>query len=350
MNPPLLAAALAALAAAPLRAQQDAAPPLNRAKTYGVLILAYDVDVKWRQELANLRGLLKGHPVESVDTAADAISVQRGLDKLLAQRVDKVVGVPLETVSDSTRLDMTRYMFGVRAEPALDVPGSSTGDAADKRMKPIKPVAKSALVLPAGQERIDGMTMGGGDVSTVKPLRSPVPLELAPAFDKSPLLVAILADRAKALTPTPGRETLVLAGIGPRNDEALKAWRIDASAIASAVGAKAGFRKAVAVSVRDFVRSDQRDKDRADLQATFRGLAREGRICVVPLSPEAGHVADLLKQAFGGFFAYRWNGAGIQGDPRLLLWIKTAAAEAASRPDGRQFNKTAPRAALGGMP
>ncbi len=348
MNALLLAAALG-LSGSPARAQDDGAPPLGRPKTYGVLILAYDVDVKWRQELGSLRARLKGHPVESVDSATDAISVQHGVDKLIADRVDKIVAVPLETVSDSTRLDMTRYMFGVRAAPVLDVPGPSAGDLADKRMKPLKPLVKSSLVLPNDDRRVSGMTMGG-DASTMKRLQSKVPLVLAPAFDKSPLLVAILADRAKALTPTPARETLVLAGFGPRNDDALKAWKLDAQAIADAVGAKAGFRKAVAVAVRDFVTADQQDKDRADLRATFRGLMREGRICVVPLSPEAGHVEDLLKRSFGGFFAYRWNGQGIQGDPRLLDWIKASAKEAAALPDGRQFKKTAPGAVPGGWP
>ena len=341
MSPLLLAAALAA-------AQDNAAPPLGRPKTYGVLILAYDVDVKWRQELGNLRGRLKGHPVESVNGSDDAISVQRALDKLLAQRVDKVVAVPLETVSDSTRLNMTRYMFGVRANPELDVPGSPTGDLADKPMKPIKPPVKSGLILPNDPNRGLSLPMGG-DVSTLKRLASAMPLVLAPAFDKSPLLVAILADRAKALSPMPARETLVLAGIGPRDDGALKAWKTDAQAIAEAVGAKAGFRKAVAVALRDGVRADQQDKDRADLRATFRGLIREGRVCVVPLSPEAGRVEDMLKQTFGGFFAYRWNGQGIQGDRRLLDWIKASAGEAAALPDGRRFKDAAPGAAPGGL-
>jgi hypothetical protein len=344
VSPLILAAAIAA---APARAQDDISAPLSPAKTYGVLILAYDVDVKWRQELGNLRARFKGHPIESVDSASDAISVQRALDKLVAARVEKVVAVPLETVSASTRLDMTRYMFGVRSSPALDVPGSAAGDLADKKIKPLKPAVKSSLVLPKGDLRVRGLTMGGD--STLKQLTSPVPLVLAQAFDKSPLLVAILADRAKALTPTPARETLVLAGIGPRDDAALKAWLTDAQATAEAVGAKAGFRKAVAVAVRDGVRSDQADKDRAALQAAFRGLIREGRVCVVPLSPEAGRVNDLLKQTFGGFFAYRWNGQGIQGDRRLLDWMKASAEEASHLPDGRQFKDAAPRAARGGQ-
>lgn len=335
---PLLLAAVASLStalAAPARAQDSRA--LGAAKTYGVLILAYDVDVKWRQELANLSRQLKGHPVETVDSASDAISVQRAVDRLVGDRVAKIVAVPLETVSESARLDMTRYMFGVRPDPVLDVPGSDSGDLADKSAPPIKPVRKSMLSLPPDQDRGLGRTMGG-DASTLKPIKSPVPLILAPALDKSPLLVAMLADRAKALSPTPGRESLVLAGVGPRSDKALKDWKIAAQAIAEQVAAKAGYRKGVALAVRDGVRAGQQDADKAEAQNTLRGLIREGRVAVVPLSPESDRVGQLLKKAAGGFLAYRWNGQGIQGDARLLDWIKASAERSASLPDGRQFS------------
>lgn len=335
MSPLLLAAALGLVPAAPARAQDGKS--LMPAKTYGILVLAYDVDVKWRQELANLSRGLKGHPVETVDSAADAISVQRAVDRLAAQGVTSIVAVPLETVSESARLDMTRYMFGVRPDPVLDVPGSDSGDLADRSARAIKPVRPSLLSLPKDQDRGLGMTMGG-DGSTLKQIKSPVALILAPALDKSPLLVAMLADRAKALSPTPAREELVLAGIGPRSDKALKDWKVAAQAIAERVAAQAGYRKGVAVAVRDGVRAGQQDADRAELQRTLRGLIREGRVAVVPLSPEADRVGELLKKESGGFLAYRWNGQGIQGDRRLLDWIKVSAQKAADLPDGRQFS------------
>src|SRR6185312_6454784 len=235
--------------------------------------------------------------------------------------------------SESARLDATRFMFGVRPDPVLDVPGSDSADLADKPAPAIKPLRKSSLSLPQDQGR-----RGGGAGSSLAPLKSPVPLVLAPALDKSPLLVDILADRAKALTPTPARESLVLAGVGPRNDKALKDWKIAAQAIAAQVAAKAGYRKGVALAVRDGVRASQQDADKAEIQNTLRGLIREGRVAVVPLSPEADRVDQLLKKASGGFLAYRWNGQGIQGDARLLDWIKASADKAASLPDGRQFS------------
>ena len=307
MIPLLMAAAFAAVPA-------RAAAPLGHARTYGVLILAYDVNVAWRRELGSLRGLLKGRPVESVARADDAVSVQRALDLLVAQRVSKIVAVPIETISGSPRLEQTRCLFEPNACPS-----------SDRSPKPFHPARKSALApLHLHDE--------------AKILRSSVPLALAPALDQSPLLVAILADRAKALTKTPARESLVLAGVAPRSDAALKAWKTAAQSIADQVGAKAGFRKAVAVAVRDGVSSDRQNKDRAELQKTFRGLIREGRVTAVPLSPEAGRVEELLKKALGGFYAYRWNGQGIQGDSRLADWIKASAETAAAMPDGRKIN------------
>ena len=130
----------------------------------------------------------------------------------------------------------------------------------------------------------------------------------------------------------------MLAGVGPRSDKALKDWKVAAQAIASQVAAKAGYRKGVALAVRDGVRAGQQDADKAEIQNTLRGLIREGRVDVVPLSPEADRVNQLMKKAAGGFLAYRWNGQGVQGDARLLDWIKTSAEKAASLPDGRQFS------------
>lgn len=320
-----LAAALALPAAAqrpPAKPGPQGAAPRAGDKAYGVLIMAYDADAAWRRELGSLRALMKGVPVESVESAGDATSVQRALDRLAGQRVDKVVGIPLETITEEPWLNSARYLFGVRAEPATDSPGSASSDAADRPQKKLKPMTASTLkTSSSGAKRLD----------------SRVPLVLAPALDQSPVLAAILADRAKALAQQPARETLVLAGIKPRNDDAGKGWLAAAQAIADKVNLKAGFRKAVAVGVREGVRADQQDKDRADLKLLFRGLVREGRVVVVPLSPQGARVGQMLKNTLGGFAAYRWDGKGIEGDKRLGDWIRSSAEAASKLPDGRQF-------------
>lgn len=334
-----MTAALAlALAFAPARAAAQSGNPVlgfGPKTGYGILLLAYNVDTDWSRELGSLRSGIKGHAVESaaclnIDEAVDMFAIQPALDRFKRQRVGKIVAVPLETIEDSPRMDETRYLFGVRADPVSEKP-----DAAKNPMKPIKPIAKSSLVLEP-------------DVPRPKRLSSSAPLILAPTMESSPVLVAILADRAKALARDPKREAVVLAGVAPRSDEARVAWLAAAKEIAEAVRAKAGFREAAVAALRDGVRGAQQDADRAELSRTFRALARVGAITVVPLSPSATRVKQLLDKNPPGPF-YRWNGKGILGDKRLLDWIKASAEEAAKLPDGRKY-RDASSNALGDMP
>lgn len=335
------AAFLLALALSPAAAQDGSGagfgPVLGFGpKTgYGVLLLAYDVDAEWERELGSLRMGIKGHAVESaqclnIDEAVDVLAIQSALDRFRGQRVGKIVGVPLETIDDSPRMEQTRYLFGERENPVSEEP-----DSLDKPMKALHPVGRPTLKLEP-------------DVPRPHRLSSRVPLVLAPTLASSPVLVDILADRAKALALTPKREAVVLAGIAPRSDEERKAWIEQARAVAEAVRVKAGFREAAVAALRDGVRGDQQDSDRRELRETFRRLARSGAITVVALSPSAARVKQLLDKNPPGPF-YRWNGKGILGDARLLQWIKAAAAEAAKQPDGRKY-KDGTMNTLGDLP
>jgi hypothetical protein len=301
------------------------------------MLLAYDMDADWERELGALRTGIKNHAVESaqclnIDEAVDTLQVQSALDKFRGQRVAKIVAVPLETFDDSPRMEATRYLFGVREDPVYERP-----DQPKEPMKPIRPITKSSLRLES-------------DVPRPHRLAGSTPLVLAPALGSSPVLVDILADRAKALARDPKREGLVLAGIAPRSDEARRAWLEEAKAVAEAVRAKAGFREAAVAALRDGVRGEQLNSDRAELTTTFRALARQGAITVVPLSPSALRVKQLLDKNPPGPF-YRWNGKGILGDKRLLDWIKKTAEEASKLPDGRKYRDASSNAgALGDMP
>lgn len=327
MTPILLALVLALPASAAPRAKAAEEP------AYGVLVLAYGVGGSWRKDLAALRAQLKGHALESVERvegSPDGVGVQRALDKLQSRRVGKIVAVPLATISGSPSIDEARYLFGIREEPVADRP-----DARQKEMEAPRAAGKRALVLPPDGRRL-------------KRLTSRVPLVLAATIDRSPVLAEILADRAKALTRDPARDSVVLVGVGPRSDAALASWKASASAVAEQVRRKGGFRKAAAVAVRGGVRAGQRDKDREELRATFRALASEGRVVAVPLAPDASLVERLLKRDLGNA-AYRWDGKGLLGDRRLLDWIASAAEAASKLPDVRQYKDGAPGAPPGAL-
>lgn len=318
----LLALALAAGAAPRIEAATE--------PVYGILILAYGVGGSWRKDLGTLRAQLKGRAIESVERiegSPDGAGVQRALDKLQNQRVAKVVAIPLMTLSQSPAVDEARYLFGIREEPAGDRP-----DARREGMEAPRAAGKSALVLPPDGRRL-------------KRLASRVPLVLAATIDRSPVLAEILADRAKALSRDPSRDAVVLVGVGPRSDEALKPWKTAAAAVAEQVRRKGGFRKAAVAAVRSGVRAGQQDKDREELRATFRALAGEGRVVAVPLAPDGSLVERPLKRELGNA-AYHWDGKGLLGDRRLLDWVAATAESASKLPDARRYKDDTPLGAL----
>jgi len=290
-------------------------------KPYGVLILAHDTSGAWKAELAAIRASLRGVAVESVESAADGTSIQRGLDRLKKQHVSKVVAVPLELVSESTVMDQLRYLFGIREEPARDRP-----DDQRPGMAPVKSEIKSSLSVP-----------GRGP----KRLRSEAELVLTATIDLSPQLADILADRAKALARDPAKEAVVLVGLAPRSDKGLETWKASATAIAESVRVKGGFREGAIIWVRDGVRAVQQDKDREENKATIRRLVTSGGVNAVPLAPDGRRVGQLLQRQLGTS-GYRWNGKGLIGDPRLTDWISSISKAASALPDVRQYKDNTP--------
>lgn len=290
-------------------------------KPYGVLLLAPDTGGAWKTELGHIRSELKGVAIESVETYNDGTAIQRAVDRLKSQHVDKIVAVPLELVSESATMDELRYLFGIRELPSTDRP-----DAARPGMAPVKPVNKSALVFTGrGPKRI----------------KSEAELVLTATIDKSPALADILADRAKALARDPAKEAVVLVGVAPRSDKGLDVWKAAATAIAESVRVKGGFRESAIIWVRDGTRAGQQDSDRLENKATLRRLTTSGPVVAVPLAPDGRRAGQLLQRQLGTA-GYRWNGKGVIGDPRLTEWISAISKAASTLPDVRQYRDNAP--------
>lgn len=286
-------------------------------KPYGVLLIAGEAGGAWRRELPNLRAQLPGVAVESADTMTDARTLQKALDKLKSQHVEKVVAIPLELVSESPAMDQLRWLFGIRAEAVDDRPDAVNPTAAPA----IKPKTQSSIVLaPKGAKRLkfDGE------------------LVLTATIDKSAALAEILAERATAQSRHPAKEAVVLVARAPRSDKALEAWKTAVGAIAESVRLKGGFREAAVLYVRDGVRAPQQDKDRADNKATLRGLTTQGGVVAVPLAADGKFVGQLLQKQLGAG-GYRWNGKGVLGDARFSDWVGAISKAASTLPDARQY-------------
>ena len=305
---------------------------MTKARKSGVVLLAYGAGNVWRTDMVAVRKALPGVPLESVESP-NRVAIQRAIQRLEGQHAAKIVAIPLEPVSESPVMDQTRYLFGVREEPAEDRP-----DRTSSGMPALKRRIKSTLKLEDRDAPRSGGAAGGG-----QRLEARAELVLAESIDKSPALAAILADRAKPLSRRPAENALVLAGLAPRSEKALEAWTTAARAIAADVAKQAGFRESGVVWVRDGVPSAQRDQDAKATRDTIRKFVTQGGVVVVPLALDGGRIGQLLKRDAPGL-AYRWDGKGVAGDARLTDWIRTTAEKAAKMNDSRQYKNDALRA------
>lgn len=300
---PALAVVLAALPAA----AQYGADAL-REKPYGVLLLG-EGGGDWKKIEEAVRGLLKGVPVEAAWGLADAKFMQKKLDLLLARRVKAVVGVPLFVSSYGEMMDQNRYLFGIRESPP-------------ETLLKAKNARRSSYETPR--------------------LRSRVPLMLSKALDDHPLVVEILAARAKALAR--GEDSaLILVGAAPADEAQRKEWLASVSTLADKVRQAAGLKAARAVGLRLNEGQREREATEGDLRVAAKELRRAGRIVVVPLDLASGALDRPVKRALDGLIA-KYDGKTLLPDERVAKWAAEAAVQTAKLPDMRAYKGPPPAA------
>ncbi len=164
-------------------------------------------------------------------------------------------------------------------------------------------------------------------------LRGPVPVVgAAGAMDDHPLIAAILADRARALSRNPGDESLVIVAHGPNEDAEAARW-IDATrSLGSHVRSAVPFRDIDVRLLRDDAPKPVKEKALADLRAAVADRAKIGRVIVVPLLVSTGRVGDQIPGVLEGL-AFAWDGRPLLPDSRVGEWILAQAQRVGQPPD-----------------
>lgn len=306
----LTALALAHLAAAlyaPLHASEEqssqAAAPWGP-KDWGVLVVGGPGSPQGGKPVAALRDGLKGKfPLEFAFGLADPREIQKGIDRLTARRVKKIVVVPLALSSQSDAMEETKYVLGLRKEP-------------------------SAEFFKAGRNR-SGYT-------TIKRVQTKLPVVMASALDEHPFLAEILAARAKELSERPAKERVLIVGRGSAAAADHELAQRQLAALARKVKALGGFAGAEALLLRDDAPEKARAQARAAMRKAVSAWSREGRVIVVPhlLTPD-GFEREVRKTLDGVF--HKWSGKTLLPDPRLSDWVEAKAREAADMPDMRLY-------------
>jgi sirohydrochlorin ferrochelatase len=157
--------------------------------------------------------------------------------------------------------------------------------------------------------------------------------ELGPALHDSPYLADILADRARGMSETPSRESVVLVAHGPNEDDDAALWLADLGRVAQRVRELGGYRQVDTCLLRDDASAEVLEAARVHLREVVQTSAQHGRVIVVPVLLSQGRVAWQIPEILDGL-TYVWDGRTILPDTRIAEWILRSARVAWERPAG----------------
>jgi hemoglobin/transferrin/lactoferrin receptor protein len=304
-------------------------PATAQTSSTGILLLAHGGARNWNQGVADAAAEVnREQPVEVAFGMATRRNIQGAIDRLIARGVTDIVAVPLFVSPHSSVVRSTEYLLGLRADAPADLAifakmdhGSGNAHAGHGDH------AGHGAAAPA-----DGST----------PVVSRVPIRMAGALGRHPLVATMLADRAASISQDPAREAVVLVAHGPVPADDNARWLDDLAALANGVEAASRYKAIEWQTVRDDAPAPIRDQAAAELRDRVTRLAAAGdRVLVVPVVISFGGIENGIRKRLDGL-SYTMAGQGLLPDPRIAQWIRAAARQ----PEARLFDSVTVSATL----
>ena len=159
-----------------------------------------------------------------------------------------------------------------------------------------------------------------------------VPMTVTPAIDDAPELARVLAERAKAIAPSPNGRALFLLGHGPNSAEDYAAWMKRLRTVADSVKAATGFASVAVELVRDDAPAPVRAEavTRAREMITLQRMATGHDVIVVPILVSSGDVSNRKLPADLAGMPVVYAGAPLLPSAEMAVWVQRRVLEAAT--------------------
>jgi hypothetical protein len=255
-------------------------------------------------------------PTEVAFGMATRANIQAALDRLDARGVKEVVAVPLFVSSWSSVITSTEYLLGLRADPPPEL-------TIYARMNHGPPRS-------SGSGRSDVQSPGGShddhsETDQSRPVRSSMPIRMAPALNDHPIVADILRSRAHSISRNAAEEAVVIVAHGPSGDEENRRWQADMASIAERIRQVERFAAIDHLTLRDDAPKPVRDRATAELRALLTRRVSEGRrVLIVPLLVSFGGIERGLRQRLEGL-PYVMSDTALVPDDRLVTWVLAMA-------------------------
>lgn len=268
----------------------------RQSSAVGVLVMAHGGAPDWNQTVEDaVKPLQAELPLEVAFGMADPATIQEAVTRLEAQGVGRIAVVRLFISGDSFK-ERTEKILGLRPGAPPRPPddhghhggGHHHGGHGDPDSMPLWRVESKSKFLMSGEGLMDSSRMG-----------------------------SILAERAEALSRDPARESVLILGHGPGDEEENRRWLERIDHLAGSVRAALPF-----LDVRvDTLREDWPEA-RLPAEARIRRYVQEqtakGAVIVIPFRLSGfGPYAEVLED-----LSYVSDGKGLLPHPEVTEWIR----------------------------
>jgi sirohydrochlorin cobaltochelatase len=275
------------------------------AKT-GVLLLAHGGQAQWNQSVSDVARRVDAQlPTEVAFGMATRANIKGAMDRLIARGVTSIVAVPLFVSSHSSVITSTEFLLGLRQQAPADL-------------------AKFAK-MNHGEHDAPANAHAHYADDPASPIASRVPVRMTSAFNRHPLVGAMLADRARSISTAPGNEAVIVVAHGPVPDDDNARWLDDMRVLAGHVRTAAPFASVEYMTVRDDAGPEIREAATRELRHKVEAQRALGRrVLIVPhLMSFGGIEKGLLKRLEG--LEYTITTQALMPDDRIVEWVLQSA-------------------------
>lgn len=267
-------------------------------KDFGVLVMAHGGGPSWNGEVDKmLEPVRRDYPLELAFGMADPNSMEAAVRRLEAQGVNRIAVVRLFISGDSFR-ERTEQILGLRpgAPPKPADGHSGQGAHAGHDMSLWRIDSRATFVL--SDEGLAG----------------------------APEMGAVLADRARALSRAPARESVLILAHGSEDDGENERWIASIDQRAEDVR-KLGFRRIEVMTLREDWPEKRQEAEKRVRSYIEQASHDGGTAIVIPYRVQGfGPYAKVLDG-----MSYVSDGKGLLPSPAVEEWVRRQAEQLSSR-------------------
>lgn len=263
--------------------------------------------------------LVENYPTEFAWGMANFVSIQKAVASLEAEKVDRIIVIPLFISTHSPILRQAEFLLGLRDELA---------DAPMPVMHYTDEFEEMSGIEMDESHKMHNMLFP----PTLNPIKIHTPVQFTNALDDHPIVAAILRDRILALSENPENETVVLAAHGPNGEEDNTEWVKGMESLAAQIQQSQNkeelkiFRNILALTVRDDAPKPVHDQAKAHLRALVRQGNCSGNVIVIPVFLSPGGREKSVAQRLEGL-DFKWSGETLLPDDRLRNFLTESVDE-----------------------